>query len=137
MENLKFNSKEVVRVFQCSSELMFNLTISKITLLSKPFQSAMRETASNLTQIQDSLDMITDVVRPLTNEIETPFQEDDTDEENVPAESRFVRTLNETDGKLFRQRYVAKINDRCKSQMMSGMYGLLVLYGRPALNLKF
>lgn len=99
---------------------MFNLTISKVTLLSKPFQNAVRETSSNLSQIQDSLDMITDVVRPITNEIETPFNK--TDSERFSNESRPVRAVDgeNTDAKLFQQQYVQKINDRCMVQMESG-----------------
>lgn len=99
---------------------MFNLTISKLTLLSKPFQNAIRETSSNLSQIQDSLDMITDVVRPITKEIETPFNL--TSNMTVSLENRFERYADDQsiDGRIFQQQYVTKINDRCKSQMESG-----------------
>ncbi len=129
VENLKFNAKEVVRVFQCSSELMFNLTISKVTLLSKPFQNTIRDTSANLSQIQDSLDMIKDVIGPLVEEIETPFNA--TENETISStESRFVRADADdhltTDAKSFQQQYITKINARCKSQMESGKNSFLV-----------
>lgn len=100
---------------------MFNLTMSKLTLLSKPFRNAVRETSSNLSQIQDSLDMIKDVISPITSEIETPFN--DTNTETFFNESRSARTIDlnrqETEAKFIQQHYEAKINDRCKSQMES------------------
>lgn len=91
--------------------------MSKVTLFSKPFRNAIRETSQNLSQIQDSLDMIKDVISPITHEIETPFNTTET----LSNETRIVRTLDpnrqQIDAKFFQQSYVTKINDRCKSQM--------------------
>lgn len=102
---------------------MFNLTISKMSLLSKPFQNAVRETTSNLSQIQDSLDMIKDVLVPITNEIEMPFNT--TDNEIFLNENRFVGTIDpnhqDMSAKFFQQRYITKINERCRSQMESAV----------------
>lgn len=97
--------------------------MSKISLLSKPFQNAIRETSSNLSQIQDSLDMIKDVISPISDEIETPFNATNT--ETFSNESRSARTVDpnrtQTDAQYFQQRYVTKINDRCKEQMESAV----------------
>lgn len=103
--------------------------MSKIKLLSKPFQNAIRETSSNLSQIQDSLDMIKDVVSPITSEIETPFNA--TDIEPFSNESRFVRTVDpngqQIAAKSIQNSYVSKIHDRCKLQMESaGVYAFRV-----------
>lgn len=94
--------------------------MSKISLLSKPFRNALRETSSNLSQIQESLDMITGVITPIANEIEAPFNA--TNAESFSNESRSVRTTHsddrqQIDAKIVQQRYVTKIYDRCKQQM--------------------
>lgn len=112
----------MVRVFQCSSELMFNLTLSKVTLLSKPFTNAIRDTSSNLTQIQDSLDMIQDVISPISSEIETTFNMTKTETlSNDRRTVRIVDTSQQIQPKLVQQNYVKKINERCKSQLDSAV----------------
>lgn len=97
--------------------------MSKVTLLSKPFQNAIRGVSSNLTQIQDSLDMIKDVVSPITNEIETPFNA--TNADTFANESQFMEPIDpnhqEKKAKLFQQNYVTKINERCKFQLESAV----------------
>lgn len=91
--------------------------------MSKPFTNAIRETSSNLTQIQDSLDMIQGVLSPISNEIETPFNSTNT--ETFSNESRFVRVIDpsqeQDQAKYIRQNYVTKINERCKLQLESAV----------------
>lgn len=100
---------------------MFNLTLSKVKLLAKPFQNAVRDTSSNFSQIQESLDMIKDVINPIANEIEMPFNATNT--ETFTNASRFVRTPNpnnqQSQAEIFQQNYVTKINNRCISQFES------------------
>lgn len=70
IENIIVNSKEVVRVFSCSTALTYNLTRTKYDLLTSPFSDALLHLQANLSQIQDNFQLIKDIVEPIKHEVE-------------------------------------------------------------------
>lgn len=70
IQNIIVNTKEVVRVFECSSYLTYNLTRTKFDLAVKPFTSAFMHMESNLSAVQEIFGEIDFVVSPIIREIE-------------------------------------------------------------------
>lgn len=68
--NIISNTKEVVRVFECSTFLTYNLTKTKFDLAMKPFTNAFIHMESNLSGVQEIFNEIDYVVSPITHEIE-------------------------------------------------------------------
>lgn len=68
--NIILNTKEVVRVFECSSYLTYNLSRTKFDLAVKPFTSAFLHMETNLSAVQKIFWEIDYVVSPIIREIE-------------------------------------------------------------------
>jgi hypothetical protein len=68
ISNIVDNSKEVARVFSCSTFLTYNLTKTKLDLMMKPFFNAFSKV--DLNEVQMNLQQITSVVSPLMREVE-------------------------------------------------------------------
>lgn len=82
IENIIENSMEVVRVFECSTHLTYNLTKTKFDLAVKPFTNAFMHIERNLSGVQKSFAEIDYVVTPIVREIE------DKDDFNSPLVAR-------------------------------------------------
>lgn len=70
IQNIIVNTKEVVRVFECSSYLTYNLTRTKFDLAVKPLTSAFMHMENNLSAVQEIFSEIDYVVSPIIREIE-------------------------------------------------------------------
>lgn len=70
IENIIDNSKEVVRVFSCSTYLVYNLTKTKLDLMIKPFTNAFSNMDEQYSLIQKKFQEIDDIVMPIFHEVE-------------------------------------------------------------------
>lgn len=68
IKNMVENSKEVARVFSCTTYLTYNLTKTKFDLMLKPFVHAFSKVDFN--EVQTNLQQITDVISPIIQEVE-------------------------------------------------------------------
>jgi hypothetical protein len=66
--NIVENSKEVGRVFSCTTALTYNLSKTKFELIMKPVLSAFAQV--DLDEIQSNFEQITSVVSPFIQEVE-------------------------------------------------------------------
>jgi hypothetical protein len=69
--NLVDNSKEVIRVFECTQSLAYNLTRAKVDLAIYPFLNAFSQVERNVSSINRSFKEIDDIVQPIIEEIES------------------------------------------------------------------
>lgn len=111
------NGKEVIRVFDCSTKLTFNLTKTRYDLMTKPFYNSLMGIKRNASQINDSFKIINTVMKPIKQEIEDDGTDSDT-------ENQAAKTLD-GDPKIWaaerrQQFYKNKIRKRCTSQMEKG-----------------
>lgn len=70
LQNILLNSEEVVRVFSCASYLTYNLTKTKVDLMTKPFKNVLYGMDKNLSSIQNNFKEIHSIVNPIFREIE-------------------------------------------------------------------
>lgn len=68
ISNIVENSKEIARVFSCSTFLTYNLTKTKFDLMFKPFFHAFSKV--DLNEVQMNLQQITTVISPIIREVE-------------------------------------------------------------------
>lgn len=116
LHNLTQNGKEVIRVFECSAKLTYNLTKTRFDLMTKPFYNSLYGLKQNLTKIEHSFKIIKNVIEPITNELA------------ADNNKTLKRSLNNLDGDdrvqdaISQQNvYIAKIEKRCKLQMSKGV----------------
>lgn len=69
LTNLADNGRDVVRVFGCSARLTYNLTRTRVQLLTAPFRRSLRNLPANMTQINHAFQSITYAVEPLRDEL--------------------------------------------------------------------
>lgn len=110
------NGREVIRVFDCSTKLTFNLTKTRFDLMTKPFYNSLMGIKRNASQINDSFKIINTVMQPIKQEIE-----DDSDSDNGNNGTKML----DGDAKVWvaerrQQIYTNKIKNRCTSQMAKG-----------------
>lgn len=110
------NGKEVIRVFDCSTKLTFNLTKTRFDLMTKPFYNSLMGIKRNASQINDSFKIINTVMKPIQQEIE-----DDSDSDIAnPAAKMLDGDANAWAAERRQQTYKNKIKNRCTSQMAKG-----------------
>jgi hypothetical protein len=68
--NIIANTREVVRVFECSTFLTYNLSKTKFDLAVKPLTNAFTHMETNLSAVQNIFGEIDFVVAPIIREIE-------------------------------------------------------------------
>lgn len=73
VKNIALNSKEVVRVFECTAHLTYNLTRTKFDLAIKPFTNAFAHMDDSLADVKLKFEEIRKVVEPIYEEIEHPI----------------------------------------------------------------
>uniref|UniRef100_A0A182QHZ8 Dendritic cell-specific transmembrane protein-like domain-containing protein n=1 Tax=Anopheles farauti TaxID=69004 RepID=A0A182QHZ8_9DIPT len=115
IENMTRNGKEVIRVLTCSAELAFNLTLTRVDLMSKPFQNALAQGRDRLPELKREFSQIVSIVEPIVREVEYAESEEDgvsAEKESSPA----IRTAED-----YQQMYVAKLNERCLAQLETGV----------------
>ncbi|CAO1423843.1 unnamed protein product [Diamesa serratosioi] len=113
IENIILNSKEVIRVFSCSSYLVYNLTKTRLDLMVKPFTNAFSSMDEQYSTIQKKFQEIDDIVMPIFHEVEG--------EDNY---TRITRSLTDadriTDAKNYVTMYKTKLKKRCEKQLNRG-----------------
>ena len=70
IENIIMNSKEVIRVFSCSTYLVYNLTKTRFDLMVKPFTNAFSSMDEQYSTIQMKFQEINEIVLPILQEVE-------------------------------------------------------------------
>jgi hypothetical protein len=70
MQNLIGNSLELVRMFECTSYLKYNLTRNKMDLGLLPLTKAFINASQNISQIQEQFNEIRILLNPIIKEIE-------------------------------------------------------------------
>jgi E3 ubiquitin-protein ligase DCST1 len=70
VNNLLRNTKESVRVLECTTYLTYNLTKTRVSLAVKPFMNAFAYMDANVSDIKEKFNEIKQVIEPITHEIE-------------------------------------------------------------------
>lgn len=70
IENIIVNSKDVIRVFSCSTYLVYNLTKTRFDLMVKPFTNAFSSMDEQYSTIQMKFQEVNEIVRPIFHEVE-------------------------------------------------------------------
>eukprot|EP00102_Acyrthosiphon_pisum_P015026 XP_008185393.2 PREDICTED: DC-STAMP domain-containing protein 1 [Acyrthosiphon pisum] len=71
LNNIMRNGSEVIRVFTCSSALVYNLTKVRYELMFKPFQEALFNLRAETNEIKETINSINDVIDPIRQELES------------------------------------------------------------------
>ncbi|XP_060845495.1 protein sneaky [Rhopalosiphum padi] len=71
LNNIMRNGSEVIRVFTCSSALVYNLTKTRYELMFKPFQEALFNLKAETNEIKETINSINDVIDPIRQEFES------------------------------------------------------------------
>ncbi|XP_025193978.1 E3 ubiquitin-protein ligase DCST1 [Melanaphis sacchari] len=71
LNNIMKNGSEVIRVFTCSSSLVYNLTKTRYELMFKPFQEALFNLKAETNEIKETINSINDVIDPIRQEFES------------------------------------------------------------------
>uniref|UniRef100_A0A182IMI2 Dendritic cell-specific transmembrane protein-like domain-containing protein n=1 Tax=Anopheles atroparvus TaxID=41427 RepID=A0A182IMI2_ANOAO len=124
IENMALNGKEVVRVLTCSAELAFNLTLTRVDLISKPFQNALLQGQHRLPELKREFSEIVSIVEPISREVELPI--DGNGSEDVKGATTDETILrNATPAVLpaseYQRLYTEKLNERCLAQLQTGV----------------
>ena len=69
LNNIILNSKELVRVIECTTYLHFNLSKTKFDLAVKPFTNAFSNIEQEIKDVTSSFHKVQEVVVPILNEI--------------------------------------------------------------------
>lgn len=116
LNNILINAREVVRVFTCSSMLTYNMTKTRLDLMSKPFVNAMKELKDDIPEIAKDFERIDDIIEPIVDEIE------EKDDLNATEHVRRRRRDNTIDSpQTYNKRYEEKLKDRCKQQIQTAV----------------
>lgn len=113
LNNILINAREVVKVFTCSSILTYNLTKTRIDLMSLPFMNAMKDLKDDIPKISNEFEKIDNIIDPITNEIEL-----EEDQSKIMREEREIQLKSPM---TYNQQYKEKLEKRCRQQMQSGV----------------
>ncbi|KAM3960286.1 ubiquitin protein ligase sneaky [Aphomia sociella] len=139
--NMGLNAKEVVRVFACSTQLSYNLSSAKYSIVSKPFKKAMIGMRSDVEKMKDSIrfhstfdlnnlvQSIKNVIDPIENEMEgnnelskSRMQNDIVDDffrhkrRSEDIDSKYTHKENEDEAEMYQIDYLKKLEYRCENQ---------------------
>lgn len=114
LNNILINAREVVKVFTCSSVLTYNMTKTRLDLMSKPFMNAMKELKDDIPKIADDFERIDDIINPIVEEIEL---EDDLD----GIGPRDLRSDAIESPLTYNRRYEKKLEERCHQQIQAAI----------------
>uniref|UniRef100_A0A182YQ08 Dendritic cell-specific transmembrane protein-like domain-containing protein n=1 Tax=Anopheles stephensi TaxID=30069 RepID=A0A182YQ08_ANOST len=122
IENMALNGKEVIRVLACSAELGFNLTLTRVDLMTKPFQNALLQGRERLPELKKEFSEIVSIVKPIVREVEHSSGDED-GEQDSSSESGQIKeeTQNIKSAEDYQQMYVARLNERCLAQLQTGV----------------
>lgn len=70
VNNIILNTRESVRVLECTSYLAYNLTKTRVSLAVKPFTKAFMYVNANFSDVKAKFNEVEHVIGPITHEIE-------------------------------------------------------------------
>ncbi|XP_070503328.1 protein sneaky [Chironomus tepperi] len=109
--NIASNTKEVTRVFECTTYLTYNLTKTKVDLAITPFINAFIQMQNNISTVQASFNEIEDVVFPIIQEVEGS---------NSTNRSSTRKIRNVKPIEIYSKQYQEKLKHRCEMQLERG-----------------
>ncbi|XP_072162657.1 protein sneaky [Bemisia tabaci] len=129
--NLAVNSREVVRVFACSTELTYNLTKTRFSLMFKPFKTAISQMRADTTGVKDTLSSIRDIMSPIKQELEGDEEVKEIIEDNdyinagteesiwrlEEIEKLYNESLAKSRGEAIETKYIRKLHARCEGMI--------------------
>ncbi|XP_049876714.1 protein sneaky [Pectinophora gossypiella] len=128
--NLGLNAREVVRVFSCSTQLSYNLSMAKFALMEAPFQSAIVSMKDDIVPVKDAFRSIAVVAAPIEaemldmRELRTSREVNDYIDDmfaNVhrsdAIEKKYKTHPNDSKEQKFRKNYMKKLEYRCNDQL--------------------
>lgn len=111
------NSRQVIKVFTCSTILSYNLTKTRIDLISKPLQNALQDFRENIPRIGERFREIQDKINPLIKEIEG----DDINTSTRTRAAKQIQDYNIKDPLVYQQKYTRKLSERCHKIIQKGI----------------
>ncbi|XP_037950473.1 protein sneaky-like [Teleopsis dalmanni] len=115
IENLSLNGGEIVRVYTCANILTYNLTKTRLDLITKPFQRVLYNIREDAAEINKTFGEVREFMYPVHNEIESD------DETWVPNENDTYKPIeipeNTSKAEFIQDRYTNKFRKRCYHQM--------------------
>ncbi|XP_045537623.1 protein sneaky [Papilio machaon] len=127
--NMGYNAKEVVRVFACSAQLSYNLSVLRYKLMAGPIKKAILASRSQINVFKDTFRSIDEIITPIENEIEGTEElvqimrrniiEDFVDKKYLTREGNYTRDTSESF--LLQEKYLNKLSYRCKELISRGI----------------
>uniref|UniRef100_A0A182KBE7 Dendritic cell-specific transmembrane protein-like domain-containing protein n=1 Tax=Anopheles christyi TaxID=43041 RepID=A0A182KBE7_9DIPT len=131
IENMTLNGREVIRVLSCSAELAFNLTLTRVDLMTKPFQNALLQGRDRLPELKEEFSHIVSIVKPIVREVEYSARDEEGEQtpNSLSSEEDSVDGVAKVGDEVspirsaadYQQTYVAKLNERCLAQLETGV----------------
>ncbi|XP_054740059.1 protein sneaky isoform X2 [Anastrepha obliqua] len=109
--NLAANGGEVVHVFACATTLTYNLTKTRLDLMTKPFQNTLAAMKGDVADVGTSFEKISEILEPMRAEVEGAYLDP-----NYVLPRRKVENMEE----YIQRTYSKKFEDRCKMQLTRG-----------------
>ncbi|XP_020714114.1 E3 ubiquitin-protein ligase DCST1 isoform X2 [Ceratitis capitata] len=109
--NLASNGGEVVRVFACATTLTYNLTKTRLDLMTKPFHNTLTTIKDDFILVEKSFDEFNGVLQPIRTEVSGTDNDS-----NLKLQRRKVEGVAER----VQKNYSEKIKTRCKRQLKRG-----------------
>ncbi|XP_017477692.1 PREDICTED: uncharacterized protein LOC108367564 [Rhagoletis zephyria] len=111
ISNLVANSGEVVRVFACATTLAYNLTKTRLDLMTKPFQNTLITMKDDVTDVENSFEKMIKILEPIWAEVE---------EADFDSIHLLSRREDKSMGDYVQKAYSKKFEVRCKRQLNRG-----------------
>lgn len=105
------NGGEFVRVFACGTTLTYNLTKTRLDLMTKPFQKTLTSMKDDIIDVQKSFEKMNEVLLPIRVEVEGADYDS--------YHNLFLRKA-ENMGEHVQKTYTKKFEIRCKMQLLKG-----------------
>ncbi|KPJ09568.1 DC-STAMP domain-containing protein 1 [Papilio machaon] len=129
--NMGYNAKEVVRVFACSAQLSYNLSLLRYNLMAGPIKKAILASRSQINVFKDTFRSIDEIITPIENEIEGTEElvqimrrniiEDLVDKKYLTREIEENYNKDTNESFLLQDKYLNKLSYRCKELISRGI----------------
>ncbi|XP_011195162.3 protein sneaky isoform X2 [Zeugodacus cucurbitae] len=111
--NLAANGGEVVQLFACATTLTYNLTKTRLDLMTKPFQKTLTSMEDDVIDVEKSFEKMNKVLFPIHIEVE-----------RTDYDSYFNKSLRNAEimgnAEHVHKAYTKKFEIRCKRQLVKG-----------------
>ncbi|XP_069969231.1 protein sneaky isoform X2 [Bactrocera oleae] len=109
--NLAANGGEVVRVFACATTLTYNLTKTRLDLMTKPFQKTLSSMENDLIGVEKSFEKMNEILLPIRVEV---------DGADYHSYDHLSLRKAENMEQHVQKTYTKKFKVRCKRQVVKG-----------------